>query len=280
MKRFFGSSAFKCIAVLLCAAVLGCVAASYSEKGTSPISSALGVVFTPMKKAAAVISDGLSDFNGRFVSSEYYRRQNEQLENEIAELRGQLVDYEQTKQKLDSYEEFLELKQANPDYKFASGSVIARDAADMYYSFVLDCGSNDGVSVNDPVIFGSYLAGVVKEVRTSSCVVKTFLDPSVNVSAYEVRSREEGFAEGDTMLAFDGCCRFSGLSRDTAVTKGGIVCTSGIGGIYPRDLIIGTVSEVADETADISSYAVVVPGIDFGELTDAFVLIGFAGKGE
>ena len=95
-----------------------------------------------------------------------------------------------------------------------------------------------------------------------------------------MRSREEGYVSGNPSLALEGQCRLSGLQRDTAVSAGGIVCTSGVGGIYPRDLIIGTVNEVVDETVDISAYAVLEPGIDFGELTDAFVLIDFAGKGE
>lgn len=280
MKTFFNSVPCKVIAVLLCAAILGCASAAASENASSPVSTALGVVFSPLKRAAATISNSLSDFSAYFVSSGYYRDRVEELEGELASLRSQMVDYEQTRQKLETYEQFLELKEQNPDYTFAEGAVIARDSADLYYSFVLDCGEQDGVSVDDPVIFGSYLAGVVKEVRSSSCVVKTFLDPSVNVSAYEVRSREEGYVSGNTSLALEGQCRLSGLQRDTAVSAGGIVCTSGVGGIYPRDLIIGTVNEVVDETVDISAYAVLEPGIDFGELTDAFVLIDFAGKGE
>lgn len=280
MKKWLRSTACKVVCILLAAAVLGIAAAAASDSATSPLSSALSVVFSPLRQVSASLADSFSDFSGYFVSADYYRQRAQELEDELAELRADMVDYEQMKQKLTTYEQFLEVKEQNPDYTFAPGAVIARDSADLYYSFVLDCGSVDGVSVNDPVIFGSYLAGVVKEVRSSSCVVKTFLDPSVHVSAYEVRSREEGFVSGQTDLAMDGECRLSGLSRNTAVAEGGIVCTSGVGGIYPRDLILGSVREVVDETTDVSSYAVLVPGIDFHELTDAFVLIDFAGKGE
>lgn len=280
MKKFFNSLGFKTAALLVCVAILGCVAAAASSKKSSPLSSFVGAVFTPLQKAAAYISEGMSNFTGSFVSSDYYRAENERLQNEIADLRSQLVDYEQTKQKLDSYKDFLGLKEKNPDYEFAAASVITRDTADMYYSFVLDCGSSDGVKVNDPVIYGSYLAGVVKEVRTSSCVVETFMNPGINVSVYEVRSREEGYVCGSPILAVESKCKMSGLSRNTEASHGGIICTSGIGGVYPRDLIVGTVSEIVDETADISSYAVIVPGIDFNELTDVFVLTNFAGKGE
>ena len=190
------------------------------------------------------------------------------------------MDYEQTAQKLDEYEKMLGLKESNPDFKFAAGTVIARDAADRYGAFVLDCGSADGVAVDDPVLCGNYLVGVVKAVRVTSCTVETFLHPEISVSAYEVRSREEGYVSGDAALAGRGMCRLGGLAGDTAVSVGGIVCTSGIGGIYPRDLIVGTVREIKTETADISAYAVLEPGVDLSALTAAFVLTDFAGKGE
>lgn len=280
MKKWFRSVSFKVLVILLCASALGCVAASLSRGASSPVTNALGVVFAPLERAAAYVSDGIAHANGRFVSSGYYMGEIDRLQSQIEDLRSQLVDYEQSRQKLALYEEFLGLKERHPDYTFAPGTVIARDSTDLYDSFVLDCGSVDGVSVNDPVIYGAYLAGVVKEVRTSSCVVKTCLNPGVSISAYEVRSREEGYVEGTAQLALDGSCRMSALSRNTAVSRGGIVCTSGIGGIYPRDLIIGTVTLVADETADISSYAVIEPSVDFHDLTDVFVLTDFSGQGE
>ncbi|MBR5428022.1 MAG: rod shape-determining protein MreC [Clostridia bacterium] len=280
MKDFIRSQTFKIVLILLCAAFLGCVAASAATGGTSPLTRAVDVVFTPLEKLAGAVAKNLSDMNAAFVSARYYQNQMGEMQNTIDELRSQLVDYEQTVQKLADYESMLGLKESNPDYVFAAGTVISRDVADGYYSFVLGCGASDGVEVNDPVVSGPYLVGIVKEVRDSSCVARTFLSPEVNVSAYEVRSREEGFVSGSAKLASTGQCSFSGLEKGTSVAKGGIVCTSGIGGIFPRDLIVGTVTEVLDEDENTSAYAVLEPGINMSELITAFVLTDFAGKGE
>lgn len=280
MKKFLRSQTFKILLLLLCAALLGCVTASATSGGASPLTRAVDLVFTPLEKAAAAISRNLSDLNAAFVSAKYYQNQMSDMQDTIDELRSQLVDYEQTAQKLADYEAVLGLKESNPDFVFAAGTVISRDASDGYYSFVLNCGASDGVEINDPVVSGPYLVGVVKEVRDSSCVARTFLSPEVNVSAYEVRSREEGFVSGKAQLAAAGNCGFSGLEKGTSVAKGGIVCTSGIGGIYPRDLIVGTVTEVLDETESTAAYAVLEPGVNMSELVTAFVLTDFAGKGE
>ncbi|MBQ6021189.1 MAG: rod shape-determining protein MreC [Clostridia bacterium] len=280
MKSFFRSQTFKLVLILLCAALLGCVTASAASGGASPLTRAVDLVFTPLEKLSAAISRNLSDMNASFVSAKYYQNKMGEMQDKIDELRSQLVDYEQTAQKLADYEAVLGLKESNPDYVFAAGTVISRDASDGYFSFVLDCGASDGVQLNDPVVSGPYLVGVVKEVRDASCVAQTFLSPDVNVSAYEVRSREEGFVSGTAKLAADGLCSFSGLGKGTSVAKGGIICTSGIGGIYPRDLIVGTVTEVLDETENTAAYAVMEPGVDLNALITAFVLTDFAGKGE
>ena len=69
-----------------------------------------------------------------------------------------------------------------------------------------------------------------------------------------------------------------GLASSTAVTAGGIVCTSGVGGIYPRDLIIGTIVDVVDGTVDISASAIIKPSVEFTEITDVFIITSFDGQ--
>ena len=113
----------------------------------------------------------------------------------------------------------------------------------------MNCGSNDGVKVNDPVISGEYLIGIVNEVTPTSCVVLSVTDPKVNAAAYEIRTGEMGYTETTSKLALNGLLKLTGLTKDTSVAVGGIVCTSGVGGIYPRGLIIGTVTAVSRRRA-------------------------------
>jgi rod shape-determining protein MreC len=148
----------------------------------------------------------------------------------------------------------------------------------LFCSFTLNKGSSNDVSVNDPVLYGKYLVGVVSSVSATQCKVSSVLNPQVSASAYEVRSRESGFVETTAELSEQGLLRLPGLLRTTAISPGGIVCTSGTGGIYPRDLIIGTVREVISGSQGISSYAVIEPGVDFKQLQDVFILVDFIGQ--
>ena len=167
-----------------------------------------------------------------------------------------------------------------PGQEVFVGTVIGRVAADVFGSFVLNCGASDGVSVGDPVISGEYLIGLVSEVTPTTCTVLSVCDPKVNAAAYEIRTGETGYTETTAKLGVDGKLKLTGLSRSTAVAPGGIVCTSGVGGVYPRGLIIGTVTAVEKEEGDISYYAEVQPEIDLSEVQDAFVITDFEGKGD
>lgn len=280
MIRFLKSTAFKIFAVVAAALLAGSVFAFASRSGSSPLTSVTGVIFGPLSRLTSYVSAEISKLPISFKSSSALAGEIKELEKKIDKLTEQLVDYEQIKHKNVFYQEFLGLKEEHSDYVFAEAAIIGRDAADNLGSFTLNKGSLNDISVNDPVIYGKYLVGVVASVTPTQCTVNTILNPKVNVSAYEVRTRDLGFVTSTVALAQEGHCHMPGLPTSTAVTAGGIICTSGVGGIFPRDLIIGTIVDVVDGTVDISASAVIQPGVDFSLITDVFIITSFNGQTE
>ncbi len=280
MKNFFSGTKFRICAAILTAMLLAVFISAVSESGSSPVSSALSYILTPVENLALHISEALSDFNGYFVSSKSMEKQIAELESEFNDLRLQIVDYEKTKHKLEAYEDFLGVKEDNPDFEFVAGEIILRDTSDFYGSFTLNIGSDDGISVNDPVIYSDNLIGVVSTVNPKNCTVYTLFNSEISVSAYEIRTRESCYTESDYALSGEGYLKLSGLKKNTPVVSGGIVCTSGIGGIYPKDLVIGTVREIRNDITGLSSFGLVTPEIDYSRLTDVFVITDFEGKSD
>lgn len=279
MKQFFKSIQFKLFVILLCAVLVGSVIAVATDNSVSPATGVIGTIFSPIQKLTGKISEKVNWFKSSFASAGAYRNENEQLKEKLAQYEQQLADYNEIKNKLDSYEKMLEVKDSNPDFKLCEGNIIGTDSADIFSSLIIDKGKNDGVKVNDPVISGKYLVGVVKKVNASYCVVQTILNPAVNVSAFESSSREQSYVTTNIEQSGKGKCVLEGLERSTAISPGGIVLTSGIGGVYPKGLIIGTVSQVLDSDYNFSSYAVITPGADIQNLEDVFVITSFKGQG-
>jgi len=280
MKRFFRSKGFKNLVVIAVVIFLGVLVAAFTHNAASPITSALGTLFSPLQKLSATISENLDEISVSFESASVYEAENQELKKELEEYRKKLADYNEMKKKVDSYEEFYGVKKQNPDFEFSYGSVLSRDAADAYGSFVLNVGSKDGVEVDDPVIYGEYIVGIVKKVNFSTCVVYTLLDPRVNVGALESGAREYGYISGDAALYKNGLCKMSGLDASTSVVGGGLVCTSGAGGVFPDGLLIGEITAVRNDDISAGFYAEVKPFAELSKISDVFVITSFEGQGE
>ena len=280
MKRFLRSKGFKNLVVIAVVIFLGVLTATFTHNASSPVTSALGTVFSPLQKLSASISENLGELSVSFESASVYEEENRELKKELEEYRKKLADYNEMKKKVDSYEEFYGIKKQNPDFEFSYGSVLSRDAADAYGSFTLNVGSKDEVEVDDPVIYGEYVVGIVKKVNFSTCVVYTLIDPRVNIGALESGTREYGYVSGDAALYKEGLCKLSGLDSSTSVVGGGIVCTSGAGGVFPDGLLIGQVKSVHNDDISAGFYAEIKPFAELSKISDVFVITSFEGQGE
>lgn len=279
MRQFFKSVQLKVFVFILCALLAGTVIAVVTDDSVSPSSAVVGTILSPVQKLSGKIAEKFNWFTSSFASAGFYRNENDRLKMQIAEYESQLADYNEIKHKIDSYEQMLDVKEENPDFVLEPANIIGTDNSDVFSSLIIDKGSSDGVSAGDPVVYGSYLVGVVKKVNESYSVVMTILNPSVNVSAIESATREAAYVTSNTEQSENGKCILAGLERTTSVSPGGLVLTSGIGGVYPKGLIIGTVSQVQRNERDFSSYAVVTPGADFDKIEDVFVITSFKGQG-
>ena len=279
MQQLLKSKRFKAFLCIIAALLIGVILAAVTNSKSSPAGSVFGTVMQPIQKLSALVSEKMAGFNMKFQSSSRYIEEIDELKKQVEAYENELVDYEQTKKKLNSYSKMLEIREENPDDKLCPANIIGKDSLDAFYSFVIDKGSSDGISVNDPVVYGSYVVGVVHSVKATYSVVWTVLNPKVNISAIETRTRESGYTTTTAELSLSGKCMLSGLDKDTQISIGGIVCTSGVGGIYPKGLIIGKTVDIADNKYDISLNAVIEPGVDVTELEDVFVITDFKEQG-
>ncbi|MCR5150527.1 MAG: rod shape-determining protein MreC [Clostridiales bacterium] len=275
MNGFFKTGAFKLLCVVIAALMAGSILAGVSRGGYSPLTTVTGIVFSPAARLASAVSRGLKSLPISFKSSSALQKEIDSLNDKIDFLNEKLVDYEQVKHQNELYKQFLELKEENPQFKFVPSTIIGKNSSELYSDFILNKGTSSGIKADMPVIYGRYLVGVVGNSSLTQCTVKTLFSSEMNVGAYEVRTREIGYVTSSVEYAEKGLCCMPGLSSSTAVATNGMVCTSGIGGVYPEGLVIGTIADIIDGTADVSSTALISPGVDIASLTDVFVITDF-----
>lgn len=279
MKDFFHTRSFK-VLVASVFVLLGLLLYTNSV-GSSITANLLGFLSSPMQKIstgittnAAVLADQLT------LNADELQAENNALKEEITKLREQLVDYYQIKQENEQFRTVLELKEENRDYQMLPATVIGRDPNDVFYGFSIDQGSLNGVSKNDPVITGDGVVGWVSEVYATSSQVTTLFSPNTKISAIAKKSRDTGVTGCDITLADEGLIKLAYLTSENKVEAGNIITTTGLSGMYPKDLLIGTVKEVLYEDSGVSQYALVEPFVDIKNVRDVFVLTDFEGKGE
>ena len=273
MKDFFDTWKFK-ILVIVAVFLVGIMAyAGANGRLTAAPQELLSVVLTPLQKVTSALSGGAASVWEKYTSIDDVMDRNEQLEAENAELRQQMVDYDRIKAENDAYKALARIQDTNSEATYVSAFVIGRDPLDEFGGFTLDQGSTDGEAVNDAIISErGYLLGVVVEVDATSCKVMTILHPSFNAAGVISRTRENGIITGSADYAADGQCVLTNLDRATEARKGDQVITTGLGGVFPANLLVGTVQEVVPEQSGKSSSAVILPGADPRTVKHVFII--------
>ena len=273
MKDFFDTWKFK-ILVIVAVFLVGIMAyAGANGRLTAAPQELLSVVLTPLQKVTSALSGGAASVWEKYTSIDDVMDRNEQLEAENAELRQQMVDYDRIKAENDAYKALARIQDTHSEASYVSAFVSGRDPLDEFGGFTLDQGSTDGVAENDAIISDrGYLLGVVVEVDATSCNVMTILHPSFNAAGVISRTRENGIITGSADYAADGQCVLTNLDRATEARKGDQVITTGLGGVFPANLLVGTVQEVVPEQSGKSSSAVILPGADPRTVKHVFIV--------
>lgn len=268
------------ILIIAIVVLLGLIIYTVSA-GSSFLASLLGFVSTPMQGVATTVTENVTEFldlDG--LSKSELQDMVTALQDQNAQLKQRLTEYDNMKQENEQLKKQLEITAQRPGNKFMAASVIGRDPNDVFSGFSIDRGTLEGISVGDPVITGRGLVGVVTQAYATTSKVSCLLSEDVRVAAVCIDRRESGVVTSDIVTASSGLLRMNYLDGDTALQEGDIITTSGAGGAYPKDLLIGEVKSVEKSENDISKYAVIQPCQDLTELQDVFVIVSFPGKGD
>ena len=276
MKDFFDTWKFKILVGI--AVFLAAIMAYAGANGrlTAAPQEILSVAVAPFQRAAAAVSNGVSSLWEKYTNIDAILEENEKLTTENAELRGQMVDYDKLKAENEAYKALTNIQEQHPEMSYVSSFVIGRDPLDSFYGFTLDKGSLDGVEANDAITSDEgYLLGVVTEVDLTSCTVMTILHPSFNAAGVVSRTRDNGIITGSADYAAEGLCILSNLSRSTLTKANEQVITTGLGGVFPPDVLVGVVQELVPEASGKSTIAVLKPGADPRTVKHVFIITNY-----
>ena len=273
MKDFFSTVKFKLLAgvAVLLAGILAWAGAN--GRLTNAPQELLGAALVPFQKVAAMVSGGLDEVWTRYARLDEIVDENEKLQAENAALRQRMVDYDAMKAENEAFKDLARIQEENPEYEYASGFIIGRDPLERFGGFTVDLGTLNGVEKNDIVVSDQgYLVGIVLEAGLNSSKVITILSPSLNAAGVVSRTRDNGILTGSAEHSPEGLCTFTNLSRDTQATVGDEIITTGLGGVFPANILVGTVEELVPESSGKSMVAIIRPGQEIDSLKHVFII--------
>ena len=212
-------------------------------------------------------------------SKEELIAENSELHEEINDLVSRVIDYDDIKKENEVLRKYYGIKDDHPDYQIAVATVIRRDPNDDFYGFTIDKGSRDDVKRGDPVINDGGLVGWISEVSVTTSRVTTLLSPEAKVGAMDQKTHDSGIATGSAQLCDEGEFMLSVISADNTIKMNDIVITTGVGGVYPADLVVGKIVKLDYNEFYTRPYAVIKPYTDLRTVSYCAVITSFEGQG-
>lgn len=199
-----------------------------------------------------------------------YRR-NAELEAEVANLQTEIISLQQQVSDVQILSALLDFAQARPQSDYRAAAVIGRDPRPFFQYVILNRGSDDGIRRGMPVVSAEGLIGRIAAVTAGAARVQLITDPasSVNIQIQpaETDAVLSGSLTSDLFLDL--------IPQDASVNPGDLVLTSGIGGSFPPDILVGQISSLRQEATALFQQASIQPVGDFKRLQIVLIIVNF-----
>lgn len=247
---------------------------SAKDKIAIPLTNGIVIrLLAPFQSLSSAISNKSGNIVDTVSHIMFVYDENKKLKSEIAQLREQNLQQNELVSENQRLKSLLQYKDTAKNFDLVVGTVIARDPATWANNVVINLGTNDGVKKGMPVVTPDGLVGSIIESYGNYSIVELITDPRVAVGALIQRSdsRITGIVKGDIGKQTD--VHMGNIPRSADVQEDDQVITSGLGGVYPKGIYIGTVEDVQNESGGLLKYAVVKPAVDFLKLEDIAVIV-------
>ena len=261
--------------LLICLFVAGLVLAL-----TGNLDDAEGPLFrllAPLQERLSAVGQGISDVIQTTRDLRDLRDRNEQLTELVNELAVENVRLKELEAENAILRDLLDYADASLGSDFTATEVRTRvvswEPSNLLQYIMISAGTEDGLAVGMPVVTERGLVGRIDEVYPRSARVRLIIDADSSVNALVQRTRATGIVTGGAgrQLTLDYLPQ-----EGDVVAVGDIILTSGLGGGFPRRLVIGQVVEIIQKDYEIFQQAIIRPTVDFDRLEIVLVITNFS----
>lgn len=239
-----------------------------------PLNTIAGYIFVPMQQGINNTGSWIFDKTNDFKSMKEVMKENEELQKEVDDLRGQLNTIKLEQSELENYRELYQLDQKYPSFEKVAASVVAKDGSNWFSTFTINRGTNHGIEVGMNVLAGSGLVGIIIDAGPNYSKVRSIIDDTSNVSAMITNTGDNFIVSGNLKTMNESMViTFTELKdSDNQVKAGNQVVTSYVSDLYHQGILIGYISTIEDSPNNLTKMGTITPVVDFEHLEEVLVI--------
>jgi rod shape-determining protein MreC len=226
-------------------------------------------VIGPVQTALSKVSNYAGNIRKKYVDLVGLREENNQLRQELLQYKTANIEYREALATNVRLKKLLELKESLPPPTLTA-EIVGKDPSLWFRTLTINRGSSDGIQKGMPVVT---VEGVVGQILTSSPNFSKVLlatDPNSAVEVITQKTRVHGIVKG---LGRDAVFGLNYVLKSAVVEKGDFVLTSGLGGVFPKGLMVGTVSEIEKSRRGMFQKVEIEPAVDFSQLEFLIIIM-------
>jgi rod shape-determining protein MreC len=241
----------------------------------APLEGIVLQLLTPFQRISSTLTGRVIDANQTLRHARDLEARNRQLESLVDQLMIENVRLKEFEAQNEDLRKKLNFSETHPEYILQAaevkGRVIGAEPNNLLAILIIDVGKRHGIDKGMPVVTERGLVGHIHTVGTNWSKVLLIIDPSSSVAAMVQSSRTQGIVSGH--LGQDLVMNY--IPQNEQIAVGDVVLTSGMGGKYPKTLVIGQVTEVQRQDIETFQRAVVHPSVNFEQLETVLVITSF-----
>lgn len=240
---------------------------------SGPLKSVSAYTVVPFQKGIESAGTWLFNRSEDIKKIKELTAENENLQSQVDELTIKNNQLLQDKYELSELRQLFKLDEEYEDYDTVGARVIGKDTGNWFSTFLIDKGSNDGITVDMNVMAGSGLVGIVTEVGPNWSTVKSIIDDDANVSGMVQSTSDILIVEGSLELMNEGIIKFSQLEDvEDNIKVGDQIVTSYISSKYLPGISVGYITEINLDSNNLTKSGYLTPVVDFKHLSTVLVI--------
>lgn len=263
---------------VLCILLIGVT--SFKDGILDPLRTGVGYLLVPLQTGVNALGKGIYTEYRDYTHLKSALAENERLKEEVAQLIEENNRLQSGQFELNRLRELYQLDQTYMQYDKIGARIIAKDSGDWFQVFRVNKGSADGVEVDNNVIAGGGLVGIVTDVGANYATVRSIIDDSSRVSAMAMQSGDRCIVAGDLTLFEEGRLRITNITKNGDVKEGDQIITSNISSKFLPGILIGYAADVTMDSERLTKSGYLIPVADFDNLQEVLIITGTKNMGD